>query len=105
MNTSGLFQSLPCRRGYRRNRKNSIKRCGDIFLNGKAEKIALLICKWTKREQGKSKGIQKVRAVPEHLCTREKEKMKHTNVRFVTEKVNTQESFPEDRDSDNLMGY
>ena len=31
--------------------------------------------------------------------------MKHTNVRLFTEKANTQESLPEDTDSDNLMGY
>lgn len=30
--------------------------------------------------------------------------MEHTNIRFVTEKANTQESLPEDTDSDNLMG-
>lgn len=29
--------------------------------------------------------------------------MKHTS--FITEKANTQESLPEDTDSDNLMGY
>lgn len=68
MNTSRPFQSPPGSRGYRINRKNSIKRHGDIFLNGKAEKLALLICKRTKREQDKSKGIEKLRAPPEHLC-------------------------------------
>lgn len=31
--------------------------------------------------------------------------MKHTNIRFVTEKANTQESLPEDTNSDNLTGY
>ena len=55
MNTGGLFQSPPGSRAYRRNRKNSIKRHGEIFLNGKAEKLALLLCKWTKREQDKNK--------------------------------------------------
>lgn len=50
--------------------KNSIIEHRDIFLNRKAEKLALLICEWTK-----SKGILKVRrAPPEYLSQRGKGK-------------------------------
>lgn len=38
--TSGLFQTPPSSRGYRRKRKDSIKRHEDIFLNENAEKWA-----------------------------------------------------------------
>lgn len=56
-------------------------------------------------QQDKNKDMQKVRTTPERLCKRQKEKMKHTNMRFITEKANTQESLPGDTNSDNLTGY
>lgn len=45
MNTSILFESSPGSKEYRENRENSIKGHGEIFLNGKTEKLALHICK------------------------------------------------------------
>lgn len=48
---------------------------------------------------------QKVRNASEQLGKRQKEEMRHTNIRFVTEKANTQESLPEDTNSNNLTGY
>lgn len=57
-----------------------------------------------KKEQDRSKGMQKARGLLEHLCKKEKEKIIHRSVLFVTDKANAQESLPEDN-SDNLMGY
>lgn len=39
MNTNILFESSPGSKEYRENRENPIKRHGEIFLNGKAEKL------------------------------------------------------------------